>query len=111
MQSRVSLKRKKKTSTVADRLRCGRPRSTTKREDRNLIRLSLTNRRACPKLIKSEFEDCTGKSISTRTVSRRLLMGGLKACVVAKKPMLTARHRKSQLQWAGEKGLGRESVG
>ena len=35
------LKKKEETGTVADRLRCGRPMSTTEGGDRNLIRLSL----------------------------------------------------------------------
>ena len=35
------LKKKEETGTVADRLRCGRPWSTTEGGDRNLIRLSL----------------------------------------------------------------------
>ena len=89
------LKKKEETGKVADRQRSGRPRATSAREDRTLVRLSLSNRRASSKLLKRDLEDCSTTSISTRTVRRRLFMAGLKGCVAAKKPMLTARHRKT----------------
>ena len=53
------------------------PRSTTLHEDRKVIRLSLANRKACSRLLKSEFEDAAGQSISTRTVTRRLFSFGI----------------------------------
>ena len=81
---------KQLTGTVAHRPRCGRSRLTTEGEDRNLIRLSLANRRACPKLLKREYQDAK-------------VQGQQGGFVAAKKPMLTAHHRKSRLQWPKER--------
>ena len=62
------LKKKEETGKVADRQRSGRLRATSAREDRALVRLSLSNRRASSKLLKRDLEDCSATSISTRTV-------------------------------------------
>ena len=97
------LKKKRETGTVADRPRSGRPRATTNRVDRSLVRLSLSDRRASSKILKSQLQDVTGSSLSTRSIRRRLLKAGLKGCVAAKKPMLTARHKKLRLKWAKER--------
>ena len=79
------------------RPRSGRPLSTTPRENRVLTRLSLNNRRATSRNLKREFEDATGTSISPRTVRIRLQKSGLRGCIAAKKPLLTATHRKNRL--------------
>ena len=73
------LKKKRETGTVADRPRSGRPRATTNREDRSLVRLSLSDRRASSKILKSQLQDVTGSSLSTRSIRRRLLKAAFHA--------------------------------
>jgi len=97
------LKKHKENGCVRDRPRSGRPLSTTPRENRVLTRLSLNNRRATSRNLKREFEDATGTSISPRTVRRRLQKSGLRGCIAAKKPLLTATHRKNRLEWCRER--------
>ena len=94
------LQKKKETGSIVDRPRTGRPKVTTPRESRLLIRLSLRDRKATSKMVKREFMDITGKSLSTRTVRRRLNEGGLRGCVAVKKTMLTKKQKQKRLAWA-----------
>ena len=65
------LKKKEETGKVADRQRSGRPRATSAREDRALVRLSLSNRRASSKLLKRDLEDCSTTSIAKHKNSKK----------------------------------------
>ncbi len=103
------LTKKEETGSVRDKPRSGRPKQTSSREDRLLVRLSLNNRRASSKQLKRELQDASGCSVSTRTVRRRLLHAGLKGCIAAKKPMLTAKHRSAHFSWAKERRFWQQS--
>ncbi|GFS00477.1 transposable element Tc1 transposase [Elysia marginata] len=78
------------TDTVSDRPRSGRPRCTTQRQDRNLVRNHINNR----------FLSASASSRQTRgrnnqrrnTVSRRLSTTGLRARRPYIGPILTQRH-------------------
>ena len=97
------LKKARETGAVKDRKRSGRPPLTTARQNRLLFHLSLSNRRATSRMLKRDFEDATGVHISSKTVRRRLVKAGLTGCVAAKRPMLTAVHRKRRLDWCRER--------
>ncbi len=56
MQSNI-LTKKEETGSVRDKPRSGRPKQTSSREDRLLVRLSLNNRRASSKQLKRELQD------------------------------------------------------
>ncbi len=106
------LTKKEETGSVRDKPRSGRPKQTSSREDRLLVRLSLNNRRASSKQLKRELQDASGCSVSTGTVRRRLLHAGLKGCIAAKKPMLTAKHWSARFSWAKERRFWQqESMG
>ena len=88
---------------MKDRVRTGPPRVTSKRQDRLLKRLSLSNRKAISKGLKREFAGCTGTVVCSSTIRRRLLESGLKGCVARKKPLRTNAHKKKRLQWCKER--------
>lgn len=97
------LKKVKETGSVKDKEKSGRPRSTTPRQDRLLKHLSLNNRRATSRVLKRDFSDATGASVSCRTVRRRLQKSGLRGCVAAKKPLRTDTHKRKRLNWCLER--------
>ena len=101
-QSSVSrtLSRLKKTGSVDDRKRTGRPRITTPREDRSLLRICLNDRRLTSPQLKREWMESCGVQCSSRTVRRRLVKEGLHGRVARKKPLLTQRHKRVRLKWA-----------
>ena len=105
-------KKKEETGTVKDRIRTGRTRVTSKRQDRLLKRLSLSNRKATSKGLKRGFVDSTGTVVCSSTIRRRVLESGLKGCVARKKPLRTNAHKKERLQWCKERNkLDRRTVG
>ena len=89
------LNRKKATGSVKDKKRTEKPRKTNKKDEHVLKLASIRNRRASSRQLANEFNESSAqKHISPRTVRRRLLEGGLKACRAKKKPLLTQAARK-----------------
>jgi transposase len=82
----------------------GRPRMTTSKEDRLIVRQSERNRKlTATKIARTlEAKDNSGGSPKpTRwTVGRRLLDAGLPARRPRKKPLLTKKHKQARLKWA-----------
>jgi len=97
-----TVKRHKETGSVDDRPRSGRPRLSTLRDDRELLRISLRNRMFTSTQLKREWNETSLISCSARTVRRRLDENGLFGRVARRKPLLTDRHRKIRLKWAKE---------
>ena len=94
------LNRKKAEGSVKDKKRTGRPRKTNKKDDYVLKLASIRNRRASSRQLANEFNESSAqKHISPRTVRRRLLEEGLKACRAKKKPLLTQAARKKRILW------------
>ena len=89
------VKKKRETGTVADRPRSGRPRISTTRDDRTLVRLSLRHRFYTAGALRHLWS----VPASTSTIKRRLFNAGLRGCVSMKKPPLTSLHRKQRLLW------------
>jgi hypothetical protein len=84
------------TKEVVDRPRSGRARLSTARDDRNLIRLSLADRRKTAKQLLTDWRT----TCSVRTVRRRLVNGGLRARISRKKPLLNLIQRQKRVAWA-----------
>ena len=74
------LNRFKQTGNVADRLRLGRPRKTTPREERFLTTLSRRNRFFSSRKLGRLLRNATGTTVCYRTVRNRLHAARLKAC-------------------------------
>jgi transposase len=84
------------TKSFADKFRSGRPKETTPKADRRLVRMSLGDRH----LNSRQLQHLWGANVSTKTVSRRLRSAGLFARRPWKKPLLTVAMRQKRLAWA-----------
>ena len=94
---RKTIKRKVETGSFCVRKRVGRPRSTTKKEDKYIVINSLRNRRRTAPDLADDFNEHHTTKISTMTVKRRLLEVGLRGRVAVKKPLLTTVHKQKRL--------------
>ena len=97
---RITIRNYEKHQTIKELPRSGRPRKSSGREDRTLVRLSLADRHLTSPPLRREWEESTGVQVSTRTVRRRLVDNGLKGCRARKKPLLTNKQRERRLAWA-----------
>ena len=80
--------------------RSGRKRSTSAREDRLLERLALTDRKATTRRLQGRLSAACGKSLSRRTITRRLREKGIWARRPRKKPQLNREHQRCRRAWA-----------
>jgi len=96
------IKKFMETGSVADRPRSGRPRISTPRDDKVLIRISKKDRHKTSPELAKEWSESTGTTASTSLVRQRLLSHGLHGCKARRKPLLTEKQRKSRLRWARE---------
>lgn len=97
-----NLKKFQETFSYVDRPKSGRKKVTDERQDRQLIRASLRNRRLSSSELAAEFSQQHNVPISAQTVRRRLLEGGLRGCKARKKPWLSKKNQQSRYDWAKE---------
>lgn len=102
-QSAVSMavNRQQQTGSHSNRPKSGRPRVSTAREDRVLVRDSLAHRVATIPELCARWNQ-QGVASSNSTVRRRLQERGLNARRPRVKPLLTQRHRRLRLDFARE---------
>ena len=93
-----TLKRVRESESVNYRPRSGCPRLSLARENRELVRISLRDRRLTSTQLKREWSETSQVSSSSRTVRRRLDDAGLYGRVARK----TDRHKLIRLNWAKE---------
>ncbi|GFR66729.1 transposable element Tcb2 transposase [Elysia marginata] len=82
------------TDTVSDRPRSGRPRCTTQRQDRNLVRNHMNNRFLSASASSRQTRGRNNQRISTNTVRRRLSTFGLRVRRPYIGPILTQCYRR-----------------
>ncbi|GFS16696.1 transposable element Tcb1 transposase [Elysia marginata] len=90
------------TDTVSDRPRSWRPRCTTQRQDRNLVRNHMNNRFLSATASARQTRERNNQRIGANTVRRRLSTSGLRARRPYIGPILTQRHRHQRTLWAQE---------
>lgn len=95
-----AIKRFTETGSHANKLRTGRKRVTTARQDRILIRESLKDRKKTSFALAAALSEEIEETVSARTVRRRLAEAGLKGCKARKKPWLSEKNKKHRLEWA-----------
>lgn len=78
----------------------GRPRKTTKKMDRRIIRLSMDNPFMSSTKILSEIKETGECHVSTRTIRRRLVDNNLFSRRPAKKPLLSKKNIRARLEFA-----------
>ena len=76
----------------------GRPRKTTPREDRMLVRMVTGNRTVSTKEIREEL--AFQQPISTRSIRRRIVEAGFKGGWANKKPLISHKNRKKRVEFA-----------
>lgn len=98
------LKRYRSRGTVENNERPGRSRMTDDRDDRALFRLVKENRRQSLVDLSASFNARReGTSVSKRTIRRRLIEGGYKRCVVAKRMTISRVNREARVKWCRER--------
>ncbi|GFR74438.1 cytochrome P450 2U1 [Elysia marginata] len=90
------------TDTVSDRLRSGRPRCATHRQDRNLVRNHMNNRFLSASASSRHTRGRNNQRVSVNRVRRRLSTSGLRARRQYISPILSQRHRHQRTLWAQE---------
>ncbi len=96
------LKRQREAGNVRPRKPPGRPRLTTRRDDRQLLNLCRRNRKMPTSRLRRLWRRHHGINVSRSTVNRRLLQHGYRARRLTKCPRLAVRHRVARLRWARE---------
>ncbi|GBN71072.1 hypothetical protein AVEN_10551-1 [Araneus ventricosus] len=88
--------------TIQNQLRgtCGAPRAIDDRGERRLRRCVRANRRATVEQLTAQMNQGATKSVSSTTVQRTLLHMGLRSRCLVNAPMLTAVHRRGDIQLA-----------
>ncbi|GFW81112.1 transposable element Tcb1 transposase [Trichonephila clavipes] len=88
--------------------RCGRsypPQCTFSREDRQIVRMAVTDRSVTSRTVAQHIESVTPHSVSERTTRRGLQQNGLSA----RRPLLglplTQNHRHLRHQWCDERRM------
>lgn len=94
------IKRFQTEGTTSPRKRSGRPRLSSIRSDRSLVRLSLLNKFKGSQELATDWFASTGVSSSASTVRSRLVSAGLKSYRPARKPLLTNFQRLRRLRFA-----------
>lgn len=84
------------TGTVADQFGRGRTRSTTWRDDANIIRMVKKDSRTTVRNIRESLQ----LSISDRTVRRRLQEADLQSRFARKRPLINKINKKKRLEFA-----------
>lgn len=91
-------KKYRATNNVKNRPRSGRPRATTRRQDRKLIEIAKSMRRSSSKQLNSEWSKYE-INVCARTLRNRLNEKGYHFCKAKTKPFMTKKHKKSRLLW------------
>ncbi|GFV65311.1 transposable element Tc1 transposase [Trichonephila clavipes] len=91
--------------TTGRRGRSYPPQCTTSSENRQIVRMAVTDRSVTSQTVAQPIECVTHHSLSTRTIRRRLQQSGLSA----RRPLLglplTQNHRRLRRQWCDERRM------
>ena len=97
-----SRQRTAQTGSNQIRKRSGRPRCTTKQEDKYIRVSSLRNRRLTSPQLAASWNGTRKTPVSTSTVKRRFRDAGLLGRVAKKKPYPRLANKRKRLRWAKE---------
>ncbi|KAK7097776.1 hypothetical protein V1264_004707 [Littorina saxatilis] len=91
------VRKHRQTGDFKDRPQSGRPRVTSEREDRALLRIIRREPFSTSTVLKRTW--LPNRHLSTRTVRNRLKAAGMAARRVIKRPRLTDDHKRRRLAW------------
>ncbi|GFY09760.1 transposable element Tc3 transposase [Trichonephila clavipes] len=92
-------------STTDRRGRSHPPQCTTSREDKQIVRMAVTDRSVTSRTIAQHIESVTHHSVSGRSIRRRLQQSGLSAGRPLLGLPLTQNHRCLRHQWCDERRM------
>ncbi|GFU86304.1 transposable element Tcb1 transposase [Trichonephila clavipes] len=92
--------------TMDRRGRSHSPQCTTSREDRQFVRIAVTDRSVTSRAAAQHIESVTHHLVSKRTILRRLQQSGLSASRPLLGLPLTQNHRHLRRQWSVERRMG-----
>ncbi|GFY36920.1 transposable element Tcb1 transposase [Trichonephila clavipes] len=81
------------------------PQCTTSREDRQIVRMAVTDRSVTSRTVAQHIESVTHHSVSARTIRRRLQQSGLSARHPLLGLSLTQNHRRLRRQKCDERRM------
>ena len=105
------IKKYKKNKSVTDEAQPGRPKLSSKREDRSLVLKSIKDRKLTAPILKNIWKEEDNVIASSSTVKRRLIDAGLNGRISRRKPPLLPRHKQQHLQWAKDHRDWTEDMG
>lgn len=94
------LQRFNDTGAVQERRRTGRPRATTRQQDRYVVLAVLRERASTAVTLRGQLRNATGADISCSTVRRRLHEANLSSRRPAVRIVLSPVNRERRLTWA-----------
>ncbi|GFX74440.1 transposable element Tcb1 transposase [Trichonephila clavipes] len=86
-------------STTNQRDRSHPPQCTTSRDDRQIVRMVVTDRSVTSRTIAQHIEFVTHHSVSARTIRHRLQQSGLSTRRALLGLPMTQNHRRLRRQW------------
>ena len=89
--------------SVADMQRSGRPRSTSRRDDRIVVNQALRNRSLTSTDLQKYLRRVRGVTVSRQTIRNRVHVGGLSARRPQVVLPLKGRHRTARLAWCTQR--------
>lgn len=97
------LAKHRNTGSVEDQPHPRRPRRSTLREDRILVRMSAAAPMQVARQLRQRWNTEHGVEASVATVKRRLKDAGLHGRIAKRKPLLSQRHKTARLAWARQR--------
>lgn len=91
--------------TTDRRVRSHPPQCTTSRDDRQIVRMAVTDRSVTSRTIAQHIQSVTHHPVSARTIRRRLQQSGLSARRPLLRLPLTQNHRRLRRQWCDERRM------
>ena len=88
------------TGPTTDRLRSGRPRVTSARDDQYIVTCALRQRTLNSRRLREQFRAETNINVSDQTIRNRLHARHLRARRPLVRQPLTRQHRIARQQWA-----------
>ena len=95
--------RYKRHGAVEDMQRSGRPRSTSRRDDRLVVNQALRNRSLTSTDLQQYLRRVRGVTVSRQTIRNRVHVGGLSARRPQVVLPLKARHRRARFAWCTQR--------
>uniref|UniRef100_A0A4W6FNJ6 Transposase Tc1-like domain-containing protein n=1 Tax=Lates calcarifer TaxID=8187 RepID=A0A4W6FNJ6_LATCA len=95
-----TLQKYRRTNSLEDKPRSGRPRVSSARNDHILIHMCRENHQMTSQELQQQWSNQTGVQCSTCTVCGPLLDHGLRSYKAVKKPLINERQRLARRHWA-----------